>query len=62
MKIPRYHIQLSRHRTTIVLDKTIAELLAIRLNIKPGTKEAHLAYKGNSINFFLMTLICQVLG
>jgi len=41
MKNIRYQIQLNENRTTVVLDETITELLAIKLNKKPGTKEAH---------------------
>ena len=48
----RYHIQLNRHRTTVMLDQIIAELLAIKLNTKPGTKEAHLAVR-KQLNKFL---------
>ena len=39
MKMMRYHIQLNKHRTTVLLDQIIAELLAIKLDTKPGTKE-----------------------
>ena len=52
MKMVRYHIQLNRHRTTVMLDQIIAELLAIKLNTKPGTKEAHLAVR-KQLNKFL---------
>lgn len=45
MKKIRYHIQLNKHRTTVVLDETITELLALKLNKKPGTKEAYLAVR-----------------
>lgn len=45
MNMVRYHIQLNRHRTTVMLDQIIAELLAIKLNKKPGTKEAHVAVR-----------------
>ena len=45
MKNIRYHIQLNKHRTTVVLDETITELLSLKLNKKPGTKEAHLAVR-----------------
>jgi len=43
MEMIRYQIQLNRHRATVALDEIIDELLAIKLNTKPGTKEAHLA-------------------
>ena len=52
MKMVRYHMQLNRHRTTVMLDQIIAELLAIKLNTKPGTKEAHLAVR-KQLNKFL---------
>jgi len=52
MKMLRYHIQLNKHRTTVMLDQIIAELLAIKLNKKPGTKEAHLAVR-KQLNKFL---------
>jgi hypothetical protein len=45
MNMMRYHIQLNRFRTTVMLDQIIAELLAIKLNTKPGTKEAHYAVR-----------------
>lgn len=45
MKNIGYKIQLNKHRTTVVLDETITQLLALKLNKKPGTKEAHLAVK-----------------
>lgn len=41
MKTIRYHIQLNSHRTTISLDNIVSDLMAIKLNTKPGTKEAH---------------------
>ena len=47
MKNIGYKIQLNKHRTTVVLDETITQLLALKLNKKPGTKEAHLAVKNN---------------
>jgi hypothetical protein len=52
MKMMRYHIQLNRYRTTVVLDEIITELLAIKLDTKPGTKEAHLAVR-KQLNIFL---------
>lgn len=41
IKTIRYHIQLNSHRTTISLDKIVADLLAIKLEARPRTKEAH---------------------
>ena len=52
MKMVRYHIQLNRHRTTVAMDQIIAELLAIKLDTKPGTKEAHYAVR-KQLNHFL---------
>jgi hypothetical protein len=37
----RYHIQLSKHRTTVSVDKIISDLMAIKLKTEPGTPEAH---------------------
>ena len=45
MKNIRYQIRLNKNRTTVVLDETITELLAIKLNKKPGAKEAHLVVR-----------------
>ena len=39
----RYHIQLSKHRTTVSLDKIISDLMAIKLGFMPDTPEAHQA-------------------
>lgn len=41
----RYHVQLNSHRTTVSLDGIIAELMAIKLNTKPGTTFAHAAVR-----------------
>ena len=41
----RYHIQLSKHRTTVSVDKIISDLLAIKLKVEPGTQEAHQAIR-----------------
>ena len=40
-----YHIQLKSHRTTVSLDKIISDLIAIKLEKIPGTKEAHRAVR-----------------
>jgi len=45
MAIIRYHIQLSKQRTTISLDKIISDLLSIKLGAKPETAEAHRAVR-----------------
>jgi hypothetical protein len=41
----RYHIHLNSHRTTISMDKIISDLLAIKLGMQPGTKEARSAVR-----------------
>lgn len=41
----RYHVQLNSHRTTVSLDKIISELMAIKLDTKPGTATAHTAVR-----------------
>src|SRR4051812_26051702 len=43
MTTVRYHIQLSRHRTTVSVDKIVSDLLAIKLGFKPDTPEAYQA-------------------
>ena len=45
MKTVRYHIQLLEGRTTISLDKIISDLMAIKLETVPRTKEAHIAVR-----------------
>lgn len=40
-----YHIQLKSHRTTVSLDKIISDLMAVKLEKTPGTKEAHRAVR-----------------
>ena len=52
MKVVRYHILLNRHRTTVMPDQIIDDLLAIKLTTKPGTKGAHLAVR-KQLNKFL---------
>ena len=37
----RYHIQRGEARTTVTLDSTICELLALKLGITPDAKESH---------------------
>jgi len=37
----RYHIQRDDSRTTVTLDSTICELLALKLGIFPDTKDSH---------------------
>lgn len=44
-KTVRYHLQLSEHRTTISMDKIISDLMAIKLETIPQTKEAHIAVR-----------------
>ena len=44
-KTVRYHLQLSEHRTTISLDKIISDLMAVKLETTPRTKEAHKAVR-----------------
>jgi len=44
-KTVRYHLQLSERRTTISLDKIISDLMAIKLETAPRTKEAHIAVR-----------------
>jgi len=41
MAIVRYHIRLSKQRTTISLDKTLSDLIALKLGFKPNTTKAH---------------------
>ena len=45
MNIIRYHIQLNSHRTSVSIDTIISDLIAIKLNETPGTKEAHSAVR-----------------
>jgi hypothetical protein len=45
MKTVRYHIQLKSHRTSISMDNIVSDLMAIKLNERPGTKEAHAAVR-----------------
>lgn len=45
MTTVRYHIQLSKHRTTISVDKIVSDLLAIKLGFKPDTPEAYQAVR-----------------
>ena len=40
-----YHIQPKSHRTTVSLDKIISDLMAVKLEKTPGTKEAHRAVR-----------------
>lgn len=42
---PRYHVQLGIKRTTVSLDETLADLLALQLNQQPHTPEAHTAVR-----------------
>jgi len=42
---PRYHVQLGTKRTTVSLDETLADLLALQLNQQPHTPEAHTAVR-----------------
>ena len=39
----RYHVRLGPKRTTVSLPDTLAGLLAVKLNQRPETKEAHRA-------------------
>lgn len=41
MSTIRYHVRLNSHRTTVCVDETLSELMAIKLGAKPGTAEAH---------------------
>jgi metal-dependent HD superfamily phosphatase/phosphodiesterase len=43
MMTVRYHIQLSKHRTTVSVDKIVSDLLAVKLGFKPDTPEAYQA-------------------
>lgn len=36
-----YHIQLDKGRTTVSVDKIVSDLLSLKLNAEPGTREAH---------------------
>ncbi len=45
MTSKRYHLQLDTHRTTISMDKIISDLMAIKLEMTLGTKEAHMAVR-----------------
>jgi hypothetical protein len=60
-KTVRYHLQLSEHRTTISLDKIISDLMAIKLEITPRTKEAHIAVR-KQLESFIPTFIEQNLN
>lgn len=42
----RYHIQRGEIRTTVTLDSTICELLALKLGIAPDARESHKAVRG----------------
>jgi len=46
MATPRYHVQIGKKRTTIVLAPALTELLALKLGKHPGTPEGHAAIRG----------------
>lgn len=41
MKTPRFHIQLGDKRTTVSIDRTLSELLALKLGEQPYSSGAH---------------------
>jgi len=41
MKQDRYHINFKNRRTTITVDRTVSELLAIKLGVLPDSPDAH---------------------
>ena len=41
----RYHIQRGANRTTVTLDSTICELLALKLGIEPDSQQSHKAVR-----------------
>lgn len=51
MTSKRYHLQLNTHRTTVSMDKIISDLMAIKLETTPGTKEAHMAVRNQLESF-----------
>jgi hypothetical protein len=52
MGFVRYHLKLKKGRTTVSLDKTLSDLIAIRLGCEIGTKEAHVAVR-EKLEFFI---------
>lgn len=40
-----YHVQLGKRRTTVSLDQIISILLSLKLDLDPGTEDAHAAVR-----------------
>ncbi len=45
MTTPRFHIQLGDKRTTVSIDRTLVELLALKLGEEPDSEPAHQAIR-----------------
>ena len=44
-KTPRFHVQLGDKRTTVSIDRTLTELMALKLGEQPYSEEAHQAIR-----------------
>ncbi len=45
VKTPRFHVRLGDKRTTVSIDRTLAELMALKLGEQPYSEEAHQAIR-----------------
>ncbi len=45
VKTPRFHVRLGDKRTTVSIDRTLAELMALKLDEQPYSEEAHQAIR-----------------
>lgn len=43
--MPRYHVSINGHRTTVCLPLVVAELLALKLGAEPDAPQAHSAVR-----------------
>ena len=42
---PRYHVRIGQKRTTVSLDRTLSELLALKLGEQPYSAQSHTAIR-----------------
>ncbi len=45
VKTPRFHVRLGDKRTTVSIDRTLVELMALKLGEQPYSEEAHQAIR-----------------
>ncbi len=45
VKTPRFHVRLGDKRTTVSIDRTLTELMALKLGEQPYSEEAHQAIR-----------------